>query len=92
VDSPPYEEFVALLRVRLGIADDLTSDFHSFKTLMKDEAEKGLVPDHWYHRAFDDLEADWHLDPVSRKTNTFDAWGRLSPEGRAYLKWQTDDS
>ncbi len=93
VDPPPYEEFVDLLRTRLGVADDVKPDeFHSFKTLMEDEAEKGLVPDHWYHRAFDDLDAQWHLDPGASGKVMGDANARLSPEGREYLKSQGDES
>jgi hypothetical protein len=87
-DLPSFDELVDLLRVRLGIADDLNAtESHSFKALMKDEAEKGLVADHFYHRAFDELQAQGHLDPAaSRKAMAFEAYGRLSADGRLYLR------
>jgi hypothetical protein len=86
-----YEEFVDLLRARLGIADDVNPDeSHSFKTLMGDQRD--VAPDHWYHRAFDDLEAEWHIDPAASGKTMGDANARLSPEGREYLKSQGDES
>jgi hypothetical protein len=87
-DVPSFDELVDLLRERLGLADDLNaSESHSFKTLMKYEADNGLVADHFYHRAFDELEAQRHLDPgASGKASAFEAYGRLSADGRLYLK------
>jgi hypothetical protein len=87
-DVPSFDEQVDLLRVRLGIADDVyASESHSFKALMKDEADKGLLADHFYHRAFDELEAQGHLDPgASGKASAFEAYGRLSADGRLYLR------
>jgi hypothetical protein len=87
-DLPSFDEQVDLLRVRLGIADDLNaSESHSFKALMKDEADKGLIADHFYHRAFDELQAQGHLDPgASGKASAFEAYGRLSADGRLYLR------
>jgi hypothetical protein len=87
-DVPSFDELVDLLRERLGLADDLNaSESHSFKTLMKHEADKGLVADHFYHRAFDELEAQGHLDPgASSKAMAFEAYGRLSADGRLYLR------
>jgi hypothetical protein len=87
-DLPSFDEQVDLLRVRLGIADDLNaSESHSFKALMKDEADKGLIADHFYHRAFDELQAQGHLDPgASGKEMGDDAHARLSADGRLYLR------
>jgi hypothetical protein len=85
-DLPPFEELVDLLRVRLGIADDVnTSELHSFRELMKDHAD--VLPDHFYWRAFDELDAWGHLDPrASGTVGGNDACARLSADGRLYLR------
>jgi hypothetical protein len=86
-DAPGFDELVDLLRVRLGHADALNgSEIHSFKELMRDQAEH--IPDQWYWD--DELEAQGHLDPVSHKANTGDAGGRLSADGRLYLRSAVD--
>ena len=85
--TPEFDELVDLLRVRLRDADALeASRLHSFKELMKHEAEAGLIADGWYWDAFDELEALGHLDPASNRLNRGDACGRLSAEGRGYLR------
>jgi len=89
VDPPTFDELVDLLRDRLGIADAVSpSEFHSFKTLMGDYAEE--IPDHWYHEAFDELEAQGHLDRASVKAGGFEAHARLSADGRLYLRSQSE--
>ena len=66
-----------LLRVRLGDADAVgAARIHSFKELMADHA--GLIGELWYWHAFEELEAQGHLDPASHKENGGDARGRLS--------------
>lgn len=51
---------------------------------MRDQAEH--IPDNWYWEAFDELEAQRHLDPVSHRGNGGNAYGRLSADGRFYLR------
>jgi hypothetical protein len=90
---PDFDEMVDLLRVRLGMADDLDdSKIHSFRDLMSHEADAGLIPDHFYWRAFEELEAEGHLDPASHKEFGGNACGRLSAEGRWYLRSAGDSS
>ena len=73
-----------LLRERLGYADAInTSGLHSFRELMKDRAD--VIPDNWYQEAFDELGAQGHLDRASTKVFG-DAVGRLSADGRLYLR------
>lgn len=83
-DPPDFDDLVDLLRVRLGDADAISpGELHSFKTLMADQAD--VIPDHWYHDMFEELEAQGHLDPASGKVSG-DAVGRLSADGRLYLR------
>jgi hypothetical protein len=76
---------LATLRLRLRDADALNpSELHSFKELMQDLAH--VIPDTWYWDAFEELDALGHLNPASSKANLGDAVGRLSAEGRYYLR------
>ena len=85
-----FDELVDLLRVRLRDADAINlSELHSFKTLMADHAD--VIGDGWYWDAFADLEAQGHLDEASTRGNGGDAIGRLSGEGRWFLR-STDES
>jgi hypothetical protein len=80
-----FDESVDLLRRRLHDADALdASGIHSFKELMSDQAD--VLPDQWYWEAFEELDAQGHLDDVSHKENGGDARGRLSADGRFYLR------
>ena len=89
-DIPSFDELVDLLRVRLRDADAIApSELHSFKTLMSDHAE--VIPDQWYQQAFDELEAQGHLDRASSKVMG-DAAGRLSADGLLYLRSQSESS
>jgi hypothetical protein len=82
-DPLTFDELINLLRVRLRIADAVNaSAIHSFKELMSDQE----VPDQWYWQALEELEAQGHLDPASHKVSGGDACGRLSAEGRWYLR------
>ena len=45
-----------------------------------------VIPDNWYWEAFDELEAQGHLDPASSKLNGGDAAARLSANGRYFLR------
>ena len=66
-DLPSFDEFVEVLRARLGDADALKpGELHDVHELMSDYADK--VGDNWYEDAFDELEAQGHLDPASGKT------------------------
>ena len=76
-----FDDWVDLLRVRIGLADAVNpSEFHSFRTLMDDH--KDQLPEEWYWEAFDDLDAQGHLQPGSSRSTGGDASGRLSSEGR----------
>jgi hypothetical protein len=87
LDAPTFDELVDLLRVRLADADALNaSELHSFKELMRDHAE--VVADQFYWHAFEELEAQGHLDPASTRAMGLDAHGRLSADGRLYLRTQ----
>jgi hypothetical protein len=74
---------------RIGLADDLNaSTIHSFRELMSDYADE--LPDHFYWRAFEELEAQGHLHPASHKEFGGGACGRLSADGRLYLRASGD--
>jgi hypothetical protein len=89
--EPSFDEFVDLIRVRLGMADDvIPSELHSFKMLANEY--EAAVGDQWYWRAFEELDAEGHLDPLSRKAFGGDAEARLSAEGRYYLRTKTEES
>jgi hypothetical protein len=65
-DLPTFDEFVDVLRERLGAKDALVpSELHDVHELMSDYA--GRVGDNWYENAFDELEAQGHLDQASGK-------------------------
>jgi hypothetical protein len=80
---PDFEQFVDDLRERLGTADAVdASRIHSFKELMSDFP--GGVPEQWYWHAYEELEAQGHLekpDNVSHKASGGDAFGGSRPMG-----------
>jgi hypothetical protein len=85
IDTLDFDEFVIVLRQRIGDADAIKSgELHSFKELMADYAE--VTPDQWYWDALDELKAWGHLNPASTVLNGGDAAARLSADGRAYLR------
>jgi hypothetical protein len=62
-EPPSLDQLVDLLRVRLRDADALNaSELHSFKELMSDHAD--VIADQWYWHAFEELDAQGHLDPA----------------------------
>jgi hypothetical protein len=85
MDTIGFDQFVDLLRVRIGAADAVKGShgLHSFRELMADYAD--VTSEHWYWQAFDELDAQGHLSPTSRVTKGGDAKGRLSADGRLYL-------
>jgi hypothetical protein len=87
VDLPSFNELLDLLRVRLRDADALNvSQLHSFRELMRQEAESDLIADGWHWEAFEELELLGHLDPASHRALGGDAYGRLSADGREHLR------
>jgi len=87
VDLPSFNELLDLLRIRLRDADALNvSQLHSFRELMRDEAESDLIADGWHWEAFEELELLEHLDPASHRALGGDAYGRLSADGREHLR------
>lgn len=87
VDLPSFNELLDLLRIRLRDADALNvSQLHSFRELMRDEAESDLIADGWHWEAFEELELLGHLDPASHRALGGDAYGRLSADGREHLR------
>jgi hypothetical protein len=63
-EIPSFDELVDLLRERLGYADAInSSELHSFRELMADRAD--VISDNWYWEAFEELEAQGHLNPSS---------------------------
>jgi hypothetical protein len=86
-DLPTFDGCVDVLRERLAAADALKpSELHDVRELMNDYTDK--VGDNWYEDAFDELEAQGHLDPASGKAMGPTMSGRLSADGRAYVRWQ----
>jgi hypothetical protein len=85
IEPLTFDQFLELLRVRIGLADAMNaSELHDFKELMKDYAE--VTPEGWYWNAFEELEAEGHLNPASSKLMGGGACGRLSADGRLYLQ------
>jgi hypothetical protein len=73
------------LRRLLSEADSLNrSELHSFRQLMSGCAES--IDETWYWEAFERLAGDGHLTYTSRKLESGDACGRLSAEGRWYVR------
>jgi hypothetical protein len=91
-EIPTFEDSVDLLRERIRDADAINpGELHSFKTLMADHAD--VLSDNWYWEAFEELQALSHLDvPASGLAMGGDAHGRLSAEGRYYLRSLGDES
>jgi hypothetical protein len=84
-EIPCFDELVDLLRIRLRDADAVNPhESHSFKELMRDHAD--VIADQWYHQAFDELDADAHLDRPASGKAMGDAHGRLSADGRLFLR------
>jgi hypothetical protein len=77
--------------VRLRDADAINdSEIHSFKELMRDQAD--VIASGWYWDAFEELEAQRHLDDASHKVMGGDACGRLSADGRLYVRASDEPS
>lgn len=89
-DPIPFDESVDILRERIRTAEQLDdSALPHFKELMSDYADR--LPDGWYWEAYEELDALGHIAPnVSSKLNGGDAMARLSADGRAYLRAQSD--
>jgi hypothetical protein len=86
-DAPTFDEFVDVMRQRIADADALKpGELHDIHELMRDY--EGKVGENWYENAFDELEAQGHLDQASGKAMGPTMHGRLSADGRAYLGWQ----
>jgi hypothetical protein len=84
-EIPSFDELLDLLRVRLRDADAVKpSELHSFRELMSDHAD--VIADQWYYEVFEELDAQGHLDRASSKLMGGDAIGRLSADGRLYLR------
>ena len=85
MDTIGFDEFVNLLRRRIGAADAIEGhELHSFHELMSDYAD--VAPPKWYKKAFKELDAEGHLSPTSRVAKGGDAKARLSEDGRLYLR------
>jgi hypothetical protein len=90
-EIPTFYEFVDVLRARLFAADALKrAELHDFADLMRREDYADLIPDNWYDDAFDELKTQGHLDPASGKAMGPTMHGRLSADGRAYVRWQQE--
>jgi hypothetical protein len=91
MEPPSFDEFVDLVRVRLGAADALKpSELHEFKSLFTTE-DAEPIPDNWWEDAFDELQAQGHLDPASSKAFGPTMRARLSADGRLYLREEASE-
>jgi hypothetical protein len=85
METIDFDQFVDRLRGRIGAADAIEGhELHSFRELMSDYAD--VTPPKWYKKAFKELDAKGHLSPTSRVAKGGDAKGRLSDDGRLYLR------
>jgi hypothetical protein len=86
IEPLSFDEFVDLIRVRLGAADALKpSELHEFKSLFTTEDAEPIPADRW-EDAYDELEAQGHLDPASGKAFGPTMQARLSADGRLHLR------
>ena len=92
IQTLTFDEFVALLRQRLFDAEAIdNSTLPDFKELMSDYAE--VIPDGWYDQAYEELEANGHLNPkLSGGTFGGGPFGRLSADGRLYVRDERGES
>jgi hypothetical protein len=86
-EIPDFHNVVDVLRLRMYDADSLnSSEMHSFKKKLLADYE-GKIPERWYWELWEELDAQGHLDrAASAKLNQGDAGGRLSADGREYLR------
>jgi hypothetical protein len=89
METATFDEFIDDLRFALSVADSINpNELHSFKTLAS--GFDYPVPDQWISEAFEELEAEGHLHVASAQTFG-DSHGRLSADGRLYLRSTQDD-
>lgn len=89
METATFDRFVDDLRFALSVADSISpSELHSFKRLAS--GFDYPVPDQWITEAFEELEAEGHLHAASGQTFG-DSHGRLSADGRLYLRLMQDD-
>jgi hypothetical protein len=89
-DPISFDEFVDLLRERIGMADALeVSELHQFNKLMSEYVD--VVPDGWWQDAFDELDTQGHLHSESGGGFGVGAQAaRLSADGKLYLRQQAE--
>lgn len=91
MNTATFEQFVDDLRFALSVADSISdSEMHSFKKLASNFDYP--VPDQWIWDAFAELEAQGHLDDAASGRTSGDAHGRLSADGRLYLRSMQDEN
>jgi hypothetical protein len=84
-ETPTFDEFVDVLRLRMFDADALNrGELHDVHELMSNY--EGKVGDNWYEDAFDELKAQGHLDSASVKTMGPRMHARLSADGKHYVR------
>ena len=82
-----FDDFVDRLRREIGRADDeRAGELHPFRELIPD-AE--TIPESWWDRAFDRLDAQGHLHRASGVSGG-GPHARLSDAGHTYLESQSD--
>ena len=85
-----FDVFVDDLRYAIGVADAVNDDeLHSFKKLAA--GFDYVIPEQWLWDAYEELDAQGHLHAASGLTFG-DAHGRLSADGRLYLRELDEDA
>jgi hypothetical protein len=87
-----FDEYVDVLRQRLFDHEALHNDgsLPHFDDLMADFAD--MAPPAWPGQSYDELMAFGHLDPMaSGQVMGPHSFGRLSADGRAYVRVQRKD-
>jgi len=88
-DVLSFDEFVDVLRVRLGLYDgQYPSNAHDFKDVMADFGD--VIPQVWWHDAYDELVACGHIDTAASSKAMGTAHARLSADGRLSLRSAND--
>jgi hypothetical protein len=91
VETATFDDFVDDLRFAISVADSISdSEAHSFKKLAS--AFDYPIPGQWIWDAYTELKAQGHLDAAASGRTSGDAHGRLSADGRLYLRSMQQDS